>query len=341
MRFARVVLLDACAVALLGGAPAVAGQYRVVPMAVPGAKFTVPVALGAGNEVVGFYEDRAGQEHAFVWAAHRYTTVGLTASELSLVGINHYGVAVGYYSTHTGMSVFTYDIHSGKVDTAFTGPSFAELEEGGINGAGVVVGTGTLDYRHLDAYEGRGGAVRIIARPPGHFTSYGAIGINDSGMVAGNYGSGGKSFGFTFQGGVSTPVEVAGSTGVRLTFINDAGTVGGSFTDAAGMVHGFTKTGSTVAMFDYPGAAATQVAGVTRDGRVVGSWQNAGGVGHAFLWSGGTYQDLGGLVPKVASFVAEATNEFGSVLGYVAPSGNKAGVSFLALCTPGQFPCTP
>lgn len=98
-----------------------------------------------------------------------------------------------------------------------------------------------------------------------------------SGITSVYYGSG-KSF---------TTVVPSGAVSTFGGFINNAGTVAGSYRDAAGSWHGFTDTASTITTFDMPQPATRiAVSAINATGRVVGVFTDSTANQHAFLWNG-------------------------------------------------------
>lgn len=61
-----------------------------------------------------------------------------------------------------------------------------------------------------------------------------AVGVNESGVVVGNYTVNGQKRGFVYQGGTATPLPMGGAVYVSVTGIGDNGTIGGWAADGAG-----------------------------------------------------------------------------------------------------------
>ena len=79
--------------------------------------------------------------------------------------------------------------------------------------------------------------------------------------------------GFTF-----TNMNPPGSTTGQATSINDAGKVGGFFTDALGVTHGFLDSAGIFTPFDAPRAAFTQILGLNNLGQFVGDYTDAAAI---------------------------------------------------------------
>jgi hypothetical protein len=66
-----------------------------------------------------------------------------------------------------------------------------------------------------------------------------AFGINDAGSIAGYYiDRAGLTHGFTYIGGVFTPVDVPGATATMIYRINNKNNVVGMVLDSLGELHG-------------------------------------------------------------------------------------------------------
>ncbi|MCR4287624.1 MAG: PEP-CTERM sorting domain-containing protein, partial [Deltaproteobacteria bacterium] len=72
-----------------------------------------------------------------------------------------------------------------------------------------------------------------------------ALGINDTGNVAGYYGDGTGTHGFTYDGSTYSTLNVPGASGTHAFGINDTGSVAGYYSDGTGS-HGFIATPSSV-----------------------------------------------------------------------------------------------
>ena len=72
-------------------------------------------------------------------------------------------------------------------------------------------------------------------------TSTGAVGINDTGDIAGFYtDTAGKSHGFVYADNNFSTVDVAGASATELTRIKNWGQVTGVYVDALTAEHGLT-----------------------------------------------------------------------------------------------------
>ncbi|MBM4274563.1 MAG: hypothetical protein FJ134_08915 [Deltaproteobacteria bacterium] len=141
-----------------------------------------------------------------------------------------------------------------------------------------------------------------------------ARGINDSGLVVGDYYKNSQDFGFIYNSAAQTYNTFQYSNyRTAATGINDSGQVVGTYNSP--YAHGFLKTGDTYNQIFYPGSIYTSAEGVNDSGQVVGYYYLGGG--HGFVYTpgaGGGYTSLN--VPGATSTSAYGINNAGQVVGY-------------------------
>lgn len=121
--------------------------------------------------------------------------------------------------------------------------------------------------------------------------------------------------------------DVPGSNGTFANAINDAGTVVGSYVDAAGMTHGFLrKTDTSIVSIDGPGSgnhfASADV--INSAGLVAGTFQDAASVNHGFLRdAAGIYTQFD--VPGATNVFVSGINTAGQVSGFWLDNGAGGG----------------
>ncbi len=153
-----------------------------------------------------------------------------------------------------------------------------------------------------------------------------ASGINDAGVVVGHYVVGFVNQGFKYQNGQFATVQLNGGA-ATLTSINNADTVGGFYSDSAG-IHGFTLTfGGTLTTIDDPNAVhGTEVTGINGKGDVAGFYFDAAFTAHGFSVINGTFSTIdyagAGTGPNAGTFGAgyptTPTGSSGRVVGGTA-----------------------
>src|ERR1700694_729372 len=123
----------------------------------------------------------------------------------------------------------------------------------------------------------------------GSYYSNSVNGINDSGIVAGNYylfspESGGH--GFVYDGTNYTTLDYPAASNTVATGINSAGQVVGYYTGN----HGFLYSHGSYTPVNYPlTASTTQPRAINDSGQIVGTYFDSNNKEHGFLDSGGTF----------------------------------------------------
>jgi hypothetical protein len=157
-----------------------------------------------------------------------------------------------------------------------------------------------------------------------------AAGINDAGAVVGHFVVGLTNEGFLYQNGQYTTIQVNGLN-ATLTSINNAGTIAGFYSDAAG-IHGFTLTsGGTVTTIDDPNAVnGTEVTGINNKGDVVGFYYDSAVTAHGFSLINGVFKTIdysgAGTGPGAGTF-AQGINDSDLIVGGVI-GGTSGGIGF-------------
>jgi hypothetical protein len=175
-----------------------------------------------------------------------------------------------------------------------------------------------------------GGYTFVILNDPNADHGTFATGVNDAGVVAGHYVVGSTNKGFVYQNGQFTTVQVNGAD-ATLTSINNANTVAGFYSDAAGL-HGFTLTsGGSLTTIDDPNAVnGTEVTGINNKGDVVGYYFDSAFTAHGFSLINGTFSPVNvtgaGTGPGAGTF-AQGINDGDIVVGGVI-GGTQGGVGF-------------
>ena len=151
----------------------------------------------------------------------------------------------------------------------------------GMNDAGVITGTYNWDTGFLRS-------------PDGAITSFGvpgagqvvSVGINNNGVVAGNYTDPSgtwEPFIRNADGSIVT-YQVPGALNAHMGAINDAGTVAGSWNDSNELPHIFVRSADgTITTYDIPETWAITVSGINTRGYVVGYYYDRTNTYRGFL----------------------------------------------------------
>ncbi len=165
-----------------------------------------------------------------------------------------------------------------------------------------------------------------------------AFGINDLGVVVGEYDTLTGEHAFLLQDGKYTSFDVPlpGAVDTAATGINILGQVVGNYT-AKGITHGFLKNGGTFLTLDYPApnVVYTFPRAVNALGQIVGFYY-VGTQSHAFLYQAGQYFNID--VPFAASCcsVALGINDRGEIVGAYTDNTNSRILGFARSAT-GTF----
>jgi probable HAF family extracellular repeat protein len=143
----------------------------------------------------------------------------------------------------------------------------------------------------------------------------GANGINDSGQVVGQYGTGSTQHAFLYSNGTMTGLPEPGFTGPNgcvADAINNTGQIAGACADTTGATHlvlwrngAVTDLGTLSPAGSY---SFTQAVSINNNGQIAGTVFIEGGTTEGFLYSNGTITNLG-------SFLAAAINDNGVMVG--------------------------
>ena len=190
----------------------------------------------------------------------------------------------------------------------------------GINKSGDIVGGYGTTFTDSHGFLLSGGSFTTFDGP-GTFTR--ADGIDKSGNIVGSYrdANTGLDHGFLrlADSTFTTIDDPDGAQGSRINGINNAGTMVGDFTDAAGFAHGFVLSGGTFTTVDFPGAASTLLFEINNSGAMVGYWEDASHTFHAFEVKNGNFTSID--VPgAVGGSTAGGINAKGEIVGSYAVS---------------------
>jgi hypothetical protein len=221
---------------------------------VPGSLQTQVTGLNDFGVTVGFWSDQntASQMNDnfgfYTWGGHFHSVNFPTGNNASppvnqLLGVNNWGVAVGFYTDAKGNNHgYTYSItrhrfRSVRIRGATSLTASAINNDGDI--AGFFTGSGGVTKTFLLRSDG---GLTTLAFPGAASTQ--AFGVNDSREVVGSYtigsGTNAKTFGFTWSRHTGFKVVNApqGLGATTINGVNDAGNLVGFYTDAAGNTHG-------------------------------------------------------------------------------------------------------
>ena len=331
-----------CAVlgASLISAPALAESYAYTLLINADGREIYPTALNSLGQVVGggYLNEGPGSavQHGFLWSNGVVSQIdfGENASNTP-AGINDTGLVIGTYQAGPGEQAlaFTYDTVSGATKALNSNPKFS-VSGLGINSAGMTVG-GISPYPQTNPsrYQGFVASLkgRVHAFSPAPMSVAQALRINDSGDIVGAYQLRKnlyQSFGFVGQNNVFTTISVPGAMTTNPTFINNDGTIGGSYIDPNNHVRGFLYKSGAYTLIDYPNSIETFVIGMSGNGTIFGNVQlQDGHVG--FIDIKGNFEKI--RLPGYQQTSIVAANARGDFIG-VANSTRHRSATFVAQC---------
>lgn len=345
----RAITVASLALTLLPSAPALAGHFSLNTISPTGATFARSV--NDRGQVVGHFvtSGSQGQESiGFVWQKGTLTQVTITGNNpprVYLQAVNNRGVVVGNIDNGNGVfSCFTYVIASQQITPCARkdGQSVAGTVATAISDKNAVAGFFDVSPKDPPLYKSSfvGYASALVRRKYQSDVTR-LSGVNASGLAAGFVidGASGPHHGFTLKNGTFSLFDYPGASGTQVSFLNNAGIIGGTFSLAAGGGGAFTLSNGTYAAYNYPGQNSTTVVGVGQDGSVFGNYFDTQLSYHAFVYRSGTYYPLD--VPGATQTYISSVSDKGAIAGYYTANTNGLpNYGFAAFCAPAQAPCT-
>lgn len=134
--------------------------------------------------------------------------------------------------------------------------------------------------------------------------------------------------------GTYTQVDIPGALSTRITGINTAGDMVGTYT-VPNLVHGFLMKGGIVTTVDYPGSNHNNLQGINDNGQIVGS-----ALPYGFHYDIATQTFTSSKYPQAKFTYAMAINNSGIIAGYALTLSGNTGFefvngSFRAIAYPG------
>jgi hypothetical protein len=192
------------------------------------------------------------------------------ATATMLTGINDAGKAVGFATGSTGDAEVAFFYESGSFTTISPPPGAVSIEPKAINNSGDTAGSYVSSDGNTHGYVDIGGVFTTIDL--GTDTSTAVYSINNDGDYAGTFlapaatpGGSSVTEGFDVINGVTTIIDVPGSSYTDVTGINDLGEVVG-YDDSSGFVY---QDGNYTTI-DDPNGTVTYITGVNDAGQLVG-----------------------------------------------------------------------
>ncbi len=260
--------------------------YSFVDIDVPGSQAgsTGFFGLSLNNlgQVVGSYEDSAGNENGFLYSGGKYIALNAPgASGTFLDGINDFGQVVGtaFYSNGSG---FNFIDTRGKFTVISN--AISPLGSNAINDRDQVLGNlGFPNYGVLNSQ----GIISPIDTSGANGTAL-VEGFNNLDQLAGELCDSVTCHGFTETNGVFTKIDPPNASFAFAQGVNDLGQGVGAYLDNAGNgFYTFIDTKGDFTILQDPNASAvmggTEPYAINDLDQIVGSYNDAAGNPHVFF----------------------------------------------------------
>jgi probable HAF family extracellular repeat protein len=217
----------------------------------PGAPYTSAFGINKKREIVGWYYDSSGNGawHAFLKKGQNYTNIDYPgADNTAAININDAGEIIGIYFQNSGGFVHAFALSKG-VYTTINSPLAYDIDPGGINSNGVVVGTYLDAENDCHGFVFQNGQVTTVDYPGATNTIL--TGINDAGQIVGEFGGNVLINGldweapniFLLNQGTFTPLILpAADAQVTWSYALNGNQLVGFYVDSLGNIQGYTAT---------------------------------------------------------------------------------------------------
>jgi hypothetical protein len=285
---AKMILAATALGGLLAASPAAQAHvlgYTFTEIYAPGAApgtfvGTLNYGLNDFGQVVGGYQDNAGNFHGYTYTGGKYVTFDEpgAAGQTLLSGINDFGQIVGVGNAET----FLYN--RSKFTNIANSNDFSPL---GINDRGQILGFSPVSTTGNYAVYTAGVFTPLPTVQGAAFTTYN--GFNNLGQFVGVYIEGSSSPAFVETKGVFTVINdpASGPGGFTVPFgINDWGQIVGYYCDSSFKgCHGFLDTNGHFTNIDdlnaSPGSTTPEL--INDVGQIFGSYSDSAGNFPSFL----------------------------------------------------------
>ena len=230
----------------------------------------VPAAWGSGTSaygnnnsgvIVGNFANTTGGAEGFVYSNGQFTDVVVPGADPSdrgnLFDVNNSGTSVGAFTSPD----LVHPHHPNPISHSFTRSS--------------------------------AGIITVLPDPAAGALSAEANGINDNGIIVGNYtDAASHRHGFIFTNGSYTTYDFPGAIRTFLNGVNNSGHVIGYYRDVFNIVRGVILYNNTTTTIVFPGSSRTKLFGINNAGIIVGEYLDGSGVTHGFVYEQGIYQTV-------------------------------------------------
>lgn len=190
------------------------------------------------------------------------------------------------------------------------------------------------DTLHVRSFTRRSDGTITVLNAPSASSTW-SYGINDAGVIVGQYSAPSGSQGFELQGGAFTYPMFPGAVFTGPQGINRNGDLVGTYQTTSSTFPGFLYAGGVYTTLDFPGSVAntTNPTGLNNQDVVVGAFLDSNFVQHGFLYANGQYQQVD--VPGSSTTSVSGINDAGELVGWYTTPSNGAFQGFVYVG--GQF----
>jgi probable HAF family extracellular repeat protein len=148
-----------------------------------------------------------------------------------------------------------------------------------------------------------------------------ANGINDYGVIVGQFIDAIGVHGFVLENGVFKQIDFPGAAFTQALGINNLGHIVGQFSydPSTNVGHGFLLKEGVFTTIDPPGATTAEAAGINDYGEITGAFRDNNGTQHGYLWKDGAFQTFDSLQGTTIAEVADINNLHQIVGSFVQP----------------------
>jgi len=332
--------------------------YAVMDLGTLGGSLSWAYDLNNNNQVVGYANDAAGNDRAFLFTdangngvadAGEMVNLGVLSGDAAsyAYGVNELGQPVGTsrtapLGTDGDERAVRFNPGASPTDLAVgTGSNGYGSSATDVSDSSQVVGGVLTGFNYKPFVRSAAGIVSTFTLPAPYNVWGEARAINDAGFVVGYSGSTLGDSGFIRSpAGTLTPV---GHDNPAQPYnyawdVNDANQVVGEGFNSAGDYHGFLwQNGAATDLGTLPGMGSSEAYGVNGSGAVVGRAEppdGEQGSTRAFLYRDGAMVDLNNLIPATSGYFvadARAINDRGAI---AAEAFTPAGAIHAVLLVP-------
>jgi hypothetical protein len=258
------------------------------------------------------------------YAGYSYTSIDYPgASGTEALGINNDETVVGSY-IDTLSKTHGFILKNGSF-TAINYPGSTWTKTTGINDSGTMVGS----YKGAGVKKGvfslTGSSFTPIYYPSSESTYVNSNAINDTGIIAGGYGTQPPDMDHCFIWNAGSFSSSFSYNGARTwaNGINDSGTIVGGYFDNNGYTQTFSWINSAFTLLGYPGARETEAMGISNSDNIVGYYVDNTNITHGFILISGIYTSID--FPGADETRAVSIIDNGIIVGVYSHNGTTHG----------------